>query len=133
MNRSVAHIAGVLSAAGMLLFFPAFFVNHGAPDLAMAAEPLKIDGLPKESQPFRAQVNQILAKVDSLINKLKADPKNRAIVLDLIQTRDDILREIVKIEAAPGDAKWTAREMRESVEAKLKLLKEQYDKAAGMV
>ncbi len=129
MNTPASRAAGLLSAASVL-FFAALSVAWW-PGLVTAAEPLKIDGLPKEPRQFRAQVDQILTRVDALITKLKADPRNRTIVLDLLQTRDDILREIVKIESAPGDAKWTAREMRESVEAKLKLLKEQYDKASG--
>jgi hypothetical protein len=76
-------------------------------------------------------VDQLISKTDSLIAKLKAKPASQAMVLDLMQTRDDILREIAKIDSAPGDAKWTAQEMRESVQSKLKLLKEQYDKAVG--
>lgn len=99
---------------------------------ALAAEGLKIDGLPNDPRQFRTHVDQLLGKVDTLIRKLKADPKAQGMVLDLIQTRDDILREITKIESAPGDAKWTPKEMRESVEGKLKLLKDQYDKAVAM-
>lgn len=99
--------------------------------VVFAADELKVDGLPNDPKQFRAQVDQILTKVDSLIKKLKANPNVQAMVLDLMQTRDDILREISKIESAPGDAKWTSREMRDSVQAKLKLLKEQYDKAVG--
>jgi hypothetical protein len=105
--------------------------RQGIPGMVLAAEPLKIDGLPKAPQQFRAHVEQILASVDSLIEKLKKDPKNRAVVLDLLQTRDDILRELPKIDSKQGDARWTPTDMRESVESKLKLLKEQYDKAAG--
>lgn len=99
--------------------------------IVLAADGLKIDGLSNDPRQFRAQVDQILARVDSLIKKLKGTPTAQAIALDLMQTRDNILREIVKMEGTPGDAKWTAQEMRESVQAMLKLLKEQYDKAAG--
>lgn len=99
--------------------------------IVFAADSLNVEGLPGDPRQFRSQVGQILTKADSLIKKLKANPSTQAIALDLMQTRDNILREIVKMEGAPGDAKWTAQEMKESVQAMLKLLKEQYDKAAG--
>lgn len=104
-----------------------------ASGIVLAADSLKIEGLSNDPKQFRAQVDQIITKVDSLIKKLKENPSARAITLDLEQTRDNILREIVKIEAAPGDAKWTSKEMRESVQVMLKLLKDQYEKAAGTV
>jgi hypothetical protein len=100
--------------------------------IVLAAESLTIDGLASDPKQFRAQVDQIIAKVDRLIEKLRGTPTARAIALDLMQTRDNILREISKIEAAPGDAKWTSQDMRESVLSMLRLLKDQYDKAAGM-
>lgn len=105
--------------------------SRGMSGVAFAADALKIDGLSHDPKQFRTQVDQLISKADSLIAKLKANPNNQAVVLDLMQTRDDILREIPKIDSAPGDAKWTANEMRSSVESKLKLLKDQYDKAAG--
>ena len=100
-----------------------------SPGLALAADALKIDELPKDSRQFRTQVEQILAKVDSLIGKLKGSPATEAVVLDLIQTRDNVAREVAKIESGPGDAKWASQEMRESVQAMLKLLQDQYEKA----
>jgi hypothetical protein len=106
-------------------------VSNSGSGVALAADSLNIEGLPGDPRQFRSQVGQILTKADSLIKKLKANPSTQTIALDLMQTRDNILREIVKMEGAPGDAKWTAQEMKESVQAMLKLLKEQYDKAAG--
>jgi hypothetical protein len=106
--------------------------QYSGPEMLFAADSLNLEGLPKDPRQFRAHVDQLIGKVDILIKKLKADPKAQTMTLDLIQTRDDILREITKIESAPGDAKWTAGEMRESVQAKLKLLKDQYDKAIAM-
>lgn len=102
------------------------------PAVSWAADTLKIDGLPNDPRQFRTSVDPLIAKVDKLIEKLKATPNAPPIVLDLIQTRDNVLREIVKIEATPGDAKWTPKEMRESVESMLKLMKDQYDKASAM-
>jgi len=99
--------------------------------IVLAADGLKLEGLSNDPKQFRAQVDQALAKVAGLIEKLKSNPNARPIVLDLMQTRDNVLRELPKIEAAPGDAKWTSQEMRDSVKAMLMLLKDQYDKAAG--
>jgi hypothetical protein len=97
--------------------------------VTFAADTLKLDGLPDDPRQFRAAVDQVIKKVDTLIEQLRAKPGGQAIVLDLLQTRDDILRELPKIDGAPGDAKWTQKEMRESVQDKLRLLKGQYDKA----
>jgi hypothetical protein len=101
-------------------------------DLAYAADTLNIDGLPKDPKAYRAQVEQILKKVDALTEKLKGNQNARPIVLDLLQTRDDILREIPKVESTPEGSKWSLQEGRDSVDAKLKLLKDQYDKASGL-
>jgi hypothetical protein len=98
-------------------------------ETALAADTLKIDGLSKDSKQFRAQVEQLLKKTDVLIARLRTNPAFQTVVLDLLQTHDDILRELPKIDSAPGDARWTAKEMFESVQSKLKLLKDQYDKA----
>jgi hypothetical protein len=105
---------------------------RGISGIAFAADVMKIDGLSSDPKQFRAQVEQLVNKTDTLIAKLKANPTHQAVVLDLMQTRDDILRELPKIDSAPGDAKWTAKEMHESVQSKLKLLKDQYDKAVGL-
>lgn len=131
----VAKIRTVLAVGmflGCLAAWPEPSRQHPVSGLVFAAESLKLEGLAKDPKQFRTQVDQILAKVDGMIEKLKQDPKALALVLDLMQTRDNILREIPKIDAAPGDAKWTAQEMRESVQAMLMLLKEQYDKAVEL-
>lgn len=94
-----------------------------------AAESLNIDSLPKDAKAYRVQVDQLLNKVDGVILKLQGTASAQAVVLDLEQTRDNILREIPKMKVAPGDAKWGTQEMRDSVQAMLKLMKEQYDKA----
>ncbi len=101
-------------------------------DLVYAADTLTVDSLPKDPKAYRAQVEQILKKVDALIGKLKGNPNATPMVLDLIQTRDDILREIPKAETTPAGSKWSLEEGRASVDAKLKLLKDQYDKASGL-
>ena len=100
--------------------------------IVFAADSLKLEGLSNDPKQFRTQVDQAFAKVAGLIETLKSNPNAQPLVLDLMQTRDNILREIRKIEVAPGDAKWTAQEMRDSVKAMLMLLKDQYEKAAGM-
>lgn len=129
--RRQAVSLGVLSLSCLLFGLGDIRGFRGMSGNALAADVLKIDGLSNDPKQFRIQVNQLISKTDSLITKLRANPNNQAIVMDLLQTRDDILREIPKIDSAPGDAKWTAREMMESVQSKLKLLKDQYDKAAG--
>ena len=78
--------------------------------IARAAETLNIDGLPKDPKTYRAQVDQILKKVDGLIEKLNGNQNAVPMVLDLLQTRDDILREIPKVETAPEGSKWTLQE-----------------------
>ncbi|MBI4402193.1 MAG: hypothetical protein HY581_11245 [Nitrospirae bacterium] len=104
----------------------------GVPGPAFAAESLNVEGLPADPKAFRAQVDQILKKTDGLIGKLKDNKNAEAALLDLIQTRDNVLREIFKVENRPDGSKWTAKEARESVEAMLKLLKAHYEKAAGI-
>ena len=102
----------------------------GEAEIALAAESLNVEGLPKDPKAYRAQVDQILKKVDGLIEKLKGNQKiPTAVVLDLIQTRDNVTREIFKVENNPDGSKWGAQDMRESVDAMLKLLKAQYEKA----
>lgn len=113
---------------GNAILAAALFVGNLS--VALAADTLTIEGLPKDPKAYRAQVDQILKKADALIEKLKAQPDRPPIVLDLIQTRDNILREIFKVESKPEGSKWFDQEMRDSVDAMLKLLKQQYDKAA---
>lgn len=128
MQKSVVHAVAITFT--MLSPFLISYVEVNRP-VALAADALKADGLPSDPRQFRAAVDQLLAKVDSVIAKLKSTPGAQGMVLDLMQTRDNVLREISKIDGAPGDAKWNAKEMRESVESMLKLMKEQYDKAAA--
>ena len=104
----------------------------GSPGIAIAAEALNVEGLPKEPKAFRLQVEQILGKVDSLVTKLKGNAQALPAVLDLMQTRDNVMREILKVEATPDGSKWTLAEGRASVEAMLKLLQVQYEKASEL-
>ncbi len=94
------------------------------------ADELKVDNLPADPKAYRTQVDQIIRKVDDLINKLK-DKGFSPSLLDLMQTRDNIVREIYKVENAPDGAKWMPNEARASVDAMLRLLKEQYEKVSG--
>jgi hypothetical protein len=131
LNRGAAFAAGMV--LGFLLPFPGTLPGPvGDSGIVLAAESLKLDSLSSDPRQFRAQVDQALAKAAALIEKLKGHPNARAAVLDLMQTRDNVLRELPKIEGTPGDAKWGSEEMRDSVKAMLMLLKEQYDKAAGI-
>ncbi len=133
MQSTIARMVllGLMCAGYIVADFGDIHGLRGMSPIALAADMLKIDGLSNDPRQFRTQVDQLISKTDSLIAKLRANPNNQAIVLDLLQTRDDILRELPKVDSTPGDAKWTAREMMESVQSKLKLLKDQYDKAAG--
>lgn len=101
------------------------------PPQPAAAESLNVDNLPKDAKEFRRSVDQIIKRVDGLLGKLKDKPDALTAWMDLVQTRDNILREIEKLDAKDG-SKWTAGEARESVELMLKLLKAQYEKAAGL-
>lgn len=130
-ERIIAILAGML-LGWILLWHVDFSGARPRPGVASAAESLTVDSLPNDARQFRAQVEKIIGKVDTLIEQLRNTPNSRVIILDLIQTRDDILREVPKMDSAPGDAKWSQKEMRESVQDKLRLLKGQYDKAAGL-
>lgn len=121
-----------LIIAGLLVCLTAPPERHGSFPLAQAAEPLAIDGLPKEPRAYRTQVELILKKVDELVEKLKGNQEALPVVLDLQQTRDDIARELPKAETVPDGAKWTTEEGRASVEAKLQLLQALYEKASGL-
>ena len=127
MQKSVVQAVAITFT--VLSPFLISYVDRINRPVALAADALKTDGLPSDTRQFRAAVDQLIAKVDGVIAKLKGTPGAQGMVLDLMQTRDNVLREISKIDGAPGDAKWTAKEMRESVESMLKLMKEQYDKA----
>ena len=129
-ERIIAILAGML-LGWILLWHVDLSGLRPRPGVASAAESLAVDSLPNDARQFRFQVEKIISKVDALIDQLRDKPNSRATILDLLQTRDDILREIPKLDSAPGDAKWSQKEMRESVQDKLRLLKGQYDKAAG--
>lgn len=130
-ERLVAILGGML-LGWILLWNVDLSIVRPRPGVATAADSLAVDGLPSDTRQFRAQVEKILSKVDALIEQLRDRPNSQAIILDLLQTRDDILREVPKMDSAPGDAKWSQKEMRESVQDKLRLLKVQYDKATGL-
>jgi hypothetical protein len=131
MKRSNTWTAGMIAifVVGMILSLADGPRPLSSTRVVFAADAVKIDGLSNDPRQFRIQVDQIIAKTDALIQRLKGNSSAQAIVLDLMQTRDNVLREISKIEASPGDAKWTVKEMRDSVQAMLKLLKDQYEKA----
>ena len=97
-----------------------------------AAESLKTEALATDPAQFRVQVMQAVSRADALIAKLKGKPEAQAAVLDLMQTRDNILRELPKVETKAGDAKWDSKEMRESVADMLRLLKLHYEKAEAL-
>jgi len=101
------------------------------PPRLAAAETLNVENLPKDAKEFRRSVDQIIKRVDGLLSKLQNKPEARAVWMDLVQTRDNVLREIEKLDSKEG-AKWTAAEARASVEHMLKLLKAQYEKAADL-
>lgn len=115
----------VLATLGVVLLGPV------EPPRLAAADTISVDNLPKDAKEFRRSVDQIIKRVDSLLSKLKDKPDALTAWMDLVQTRDNILREIEKLDSKDG-SKWTASEARESVELMLKLLKAQYEKAAGL-
>lgn len=133
MNRRLGpEMVATLAAFGIMsLWLTGTIVRMGGPDLALAAEELKVEGLPSDPKSFRREVEQIISRVDKLIDRLKGNPTVSTMVLDLIQTRDSVLRELPKVENQPVGSKWSAKEARESVDWMLRLLKAQYDKAAG--
>ncbi len=94
------------------------------------ADSITVDGLPKDPAAYKTKVDEIVGKVDQLIGKIKGDPKKFALVSDLMMTRDNVMREIFKVQNKPDGSKWGA-EMRESVDDMLKLLAVQYEKAGS--
>ena len=94
------------------------------------ADELEVEGLPEEPAAYKAKVDGIIAKVDQVINKLKGDKEKFALVSDLMMTRDNVVREIYKVQNKPDGSKWGA-EMRESVDLMLQLLAVQYEKATS--
>lgn len=94
------------------------------------ADELEVEGLPEEPAAYKAKVEGIIAKVDQVINKLKGDKEKFPLVADLMMTRDNVMREIYKVQNKPDGSKWGS-EMRESVDAMLHLLALQYEKATS--
>jgi hypothetical protein len=135
MNKRLSpQRVATLAAFGVLsLWLAGMTAGRGDAALALAAEELKVEGLPGDAKGFHSQVQQIISKVDRLIEKLKGNPDASTMALDLIQTRDNVLRELPKIENQPVGSKWTEKEARESVDWMLRLLKTQYEKAASSI
>jgi hypothetical protein len=132
--RAQKQFALLAALAWLAIWLSVSVDQQGRPGLAVAtAESLNVDNLPKDPKEFRKQVEQILIKGDRLVEKLKATktPQAVAAVLDLMQTLDNVRREIVKLDKFDG-AKWTEKEARGSVEAMLQLLKGQYEKASEL-
>lgn len=94
------------------------------------ADSITVDGLPKDPAAYKAKVDEIIGKVDQLIGKIKGDAKKFALVSDLMMTRDNVMREVYKVQNKPDGSKWGA-EMRDSVDDMLKLLAVQYEKAGS--
>lgn len=130
MNRKL-RVSALVALGVWSLGLVGATVPVGGPHLALAADELKVEGLPGDAKGFRAQIEQIIGRVDRLIEKLKGNPNASTMVLDLIQTRDTVLRELPKVEHQPAGSKWTEKDARESVDSMLRLLKAQYDKAAS--
>lgn len=101
------------------------------PPGAQAAGELKVEGLPQEPEAYKQQVDRIVDRVDALIDKMKAEKSGDPALLELIQARDNVKEEALKVVYHPEEAKWTADEARESTDAMLKFMKAQYEKASA--
>jgi len=133
-RRLISQSVAMQAAFGILsLWLAAAPDRMGGVVPAWAAEELEVNGLPSDAKGFRKKVEQIISKVDELIEKLKGNPEASTMALDLIQTRARLLSELPKVESQPDGSKWTEKEARESVEWALRLLKVQYDKAASSI
>ncbi len=117
---------GVTKWALVGLFMAAFL---GMGVTASWADSLNVEGLPKDAAAYKSKVDEIIAKVDQLIGKIKGDASKFAVVSDLMMTRDNVMRELYKVQNKPDGSKWGA-EMRDSVDDMLKLLATQYEKAS---
>ncbi|MFO0774509.1 MAG: hypothetical protein U0172_07595 [Nitrospiraceae bacterium] len=112
-------MAGLLSLAVM-----------GVGMSASWADSLTVEGLPKDAAAYKGKVDEIIAKVDQAIGKIKGDASKFAVVSDLMMTRDNVMRELYKVQNKPEGSKWGA-EMRQSVDQMLQLLATQYEKATS--
>lgn len=97
-----------------------------------AAEPLDVEGLPQHPEAYKQQVDRIVKRVDTLIDKVKAERAGEPALLELVQARDNVQDEAVKVVYHPPESRWTTEEARESTDAMLRVLKAQYDKAAEL-
>ena len=88
MTRS--WLALVAAALGCLAVWLCGVPQMDVPGVSLAADSLNVEGLPKDPKAFRAQVDQILSKATNLIDKLKGKEKALPVVLDLMQTRDNV-------------------------------------------
>jgi hypothetical protein len=95
------------------------------------ADELNVQNLPKEPRSYRESVEKLITKVDALLEKQKGNKQAESAVQDLLQTRDNIVRELPKVEKAPDGAKWFPEEGRNSVDKMLLDLKLRYDKLAS--
>lgn len=96
-----------------------------------AEDTLDVENIPDDPKALRVKVEKTVGKVDGLINKLKSDPEKAHLVMDLQMTRDNLMRELPKVESGPNGSKWLASDMKESVTSMMKLLALQYEKAQG--
>lgn len=101
------------------------------PPGAQAADELKVEGLPQEPEAYKQQVDRIVDRVDALIDKMKTEKSGDSALLELIQARDNVKEEALKVVYHPEEAKWTTDEARESTDAMLKFMKAQYEKASA--
>jgi hypothetical protein len=123
---------GILALTGLLTLGSWAGQSVIANGSALAAESLNVEELPSDPAAYHTKVEQIVEQVDGVIDKLKAKREAEPVVLDLLQTRDNVVREVEKIKSHPEGSLWTNEEVRGNVDAMLKLLKVQYDKAAEM-
>jgi len=98
---------------------------------AEATEELKVEGLPQEPEAYKRQVDRIVERVDALIDKMSKEKSGEPALLELIQARDNVKEEALKVVYRPEEARWTTEEARESTDAMLKFMKAQYEKASA--
>jgi hypothetical protein len=97
------------------------------------ADELNVENLPKDPKEYRQAIEKIIVKVNALVEKQKNNKQAESSVLDVLQVRDNIFRELPKVEkTVPDGAKWWDAEGRSSVDKMLQLLKLRYDKLASI-
>lgn len=95
-------------------------------------EPLNVEGLSQQPEAYKQQVDRIVNRVDTFIDKMKAEKAGEPVLLELMQARDNVQDEAVKVVYHPPESRWTTEEARESTDAMLRVLKAQYEKAADL-